>query len=527
MKAYLYILFSIVCFAQSHAQEIKLYPARNGNAYGLIDKTGKVVIDYQYYSISRDKTTGNFIVMKDAKQGVLSPEGKELLPPKYWAIDCFKDGSYYLLDNKVRYYITPDGNRHEIKYGSTDNNYTKGIFPIVLNKKKGYVDINNKIIIPADYDVSWKNRGFYEGFVILTKGDSTFFFNSNGDAFFKTDMDVDKKWNGQGLLSYKENRKWGLMGIEGVKYTEAIYTYINDFKDGFARAKTEDKRIVYLDVNGKEYTQKEYGKLQPNKYWVMDDPDSYQEGLFTKEGKALLPFDFNNFEFGDKGMFTYSQDRGRKYMLRNNDAKLVKTFERVWYLEAFEGDLILVHHNDESDESNTVMYDAYYDASGKMVWKGDTYTPECFPAEAQINLADGSKKAIADIKAGDMIMAYDFDLNKPVATEVIETMEHSGDFTLNALILEQNAPYASYNEFVGSSSLMLELTSKHKIASTSGPQTFHDIDKSDLMFGIDGDETHYLHLATGKESQRMVNKVYNLKTSQGNYFVNGVLVMVK
>lgn len=528
-------VFSLICLIgalTSFAQDqIELYPARSGgekDSYGLIDKTGKLIIDYQYDAIYRDNQTGNFRVYKGKNAGLLSVDGEEVLPTVYSKVNCLGDNEFLVQKEDKTFYISADGQEKEIKNGIFDQYYMKNLFPVMVNDKIGYVDANGKIIIPAEYDVTWTRRGFEGGFVILQKGKNTYIFSEDGSILLETDKEIDVKWNGQGLLRFKENRKWGYMTMDGKVIVEPKYRAVYEFKDGFGKISKDDYEPIYVDVNGKTYSQDEYGKAQARPFWAKYNHSSYEYALIRKDGKPVLPYDYSNITICDNGMMLFKKRKSRDIELRSAKVKRLRVLENVWYLESYEGGLLLVHHNDLNDDTNTKMYDAYYNEAGEMVWKGDIYVPECFPEDAMISMADGSHKQISLVVPGDLVYAFDFVNNKILATTVEETFEYTGKRDINSIMLSRgDASLVDIGNSTASTSVILEITSSHKIVTKAGPKTVGDLNSTDQFNCIIDGETYTANMDSKRMHTREVSKVYNLKTEQGNFFVNSVLVLVK
>lgn len=137
----------------------------------------------------------------------------------------------------------------------------------------------------------------------------------------------------------------------------------------------------------------------------------------------------------------------------------------------------------------------------------------CFSAETGIAMADGSTKLISQIRAGDIVLAYDFNTHKVDSSRVTHFLVHTGaEVTLlniktnNGLELwvTPNHPvYVGNNNFapaacVSASSSLVHLNKTDEIAAMS--------------------------VTTTSARSRTCAVVYNFGTTKGNYFANGILV---
>lgn len=178
-------------------KDIYLIGARNGK-YGVL-KNGQELIAHNYQSISYDKSNRIFVLEKNKKYGIVTVEGKSILPVEYDQIDMI--GKYFYAkdaDNKVTVFDQEgkqaeiDGNvsylpvaddKYQIKMSNVENktlyaivkdnktltkneytyiSYLFGNYFIACEKdgKLGVIDENEAIKIPFQYDSIQKIEGF-------------------------------------------------------------------------------------------------------------------------------------------------------------------------------------------------------------------------------------------------------------------------------------------------------------------------------------------------------------------------------
>ncbi|MDF2516016.1 MAG: hypothetical protein K0R59_1312 [Sphingobacterium sp.] len=104
---------------------------------GIVDKTGKVIVQPNYFSTSTKPRSG-FFEVQDSQQrvGLIDVNGVEVVPPQYETI--FLDDSLLEIDSTV-IKVDKDG-------------------------KQGFIDRNGKIVVPLKYqllDIAGKNRIMY------------------------------------------------------------------------------------------------------------------------------------------------------------------------------------------------------------------------------------------------------------------------------------------------------------------------------------------------------------------------------
>lgn len=108
--------------------------ARMGQKNGFIDKTGNLVLEIPYYS-ARAFKEGLAVVHEGMHDGVIDKTGKLIVPVTYQNINDFKEGNAIV----------------------TDDNF-----------KKGVVDQRGEVVVPLDFN---EIRDFNDGMAIAKKGD--------------------------------------------------------------------------------------------------------------------------------------------------------------------------------------------------------------------------------------------------------------------------------------------------------------------------------------------------------------------
>ena len=157
-----------------------------GGEYGAyIDKTGKLVTDFEYYAdqwcnwyympSSEDMT----IAQKGGKFGFLDNKGNEAVPFEYDMVEPFSDGLAYVWDRE--------------------------------NEKSGYVDKTGKLIIQNnDYNMA---HSFSDGLAWVQKDDKYGYIDSTGELVVPLIYDYAYDFN-EGLAAVRKDGKWSILAIE-------------------------------------------------------------------------------------------------------------------------------------------------------------------------------------------------------------------------------------------------------------------------------------------------------------------------
>lgn len=127
--------------------------------YGVIDSTGKVVVQAQYDAIAHIDTL--LLVSKNGGYGLITHHGKEVLAPTYGKIKTLGDGFYEVQQRSqfpssalYRY----NGVKGELLTLFEYSGFSKGgdsTFIIESWPNKGYIDYNGKLIVPVKYSQAY------------------------------------------------------------------------------------------------------------------------------------------------------------------------------------------------------------------------------------------------------------------------------------------------------------------------------------------------------------------------------------
>mgnify|MGYP005770381637 CR=1 FL=1 len=291
-------------------EDIYLLAFENGQA--TIMKNKENVTTEKYEEVEYNSTYDMFIVQKTGKEGVITREGKTILPPEYDTVLFVNDGIqtqkegtielYNFQGEKQEYeeisYISVKDTPYSIAvkedqlYGVVDENknpilnmqytyieYAFGDnFIVTQDGKVGIINEKQEQKIPFTYGVIQKLKNANVLQAIDTTTNTTDLYNESlekvaslpnatvyvEDNYIKISTDTERKYfDKQGneiqntsifteniLFAYQENGKWGFKNKEGNMVIEPVYDMVTECNSyGFAGIKQNDKWGV-VDKNG-------------------------------------------------------------------------------------------------------------------------------------------------------------------------------------------------------------------------------------------------------------------------------------
>lgn len=295
------IILALLIMSQVSVAQIKpsLYAVDKGDKYGYIDKTGKVIIDYQYDYAQHFSSSGFAIVTKNEMKGVIDLTNKTLLPFEFESIKTSDFEDYFFAsrpgENQPTELYDLKGNKIDVPFASFSessifkqseivNDYTT----IFVNGMYGVVSLaDNKVLLPAEYEqLKLFNKG-----IIARKNKAYFFIDYNGKTIFETDQyNLYKPQISEGLIHAVANNKSVLLNLRGEVVTSAEYTDLAKFSDKRAAFSDANYKQGYLDENGKVVISAQFTRARAFQNGVasvqLENNGLY--GLIDKSGKWIV-----------------------------------------------------------------------------------------------------------------------------------------------------------------------------------------------------------------------------------------------
>ncbi len=151
---------------------------------------------------------------------------------------------------------------------------------------------------------------------------------------------------------------------------------------------------------------------------------------------------------------------------------------------------------------------------------------KCFPQSAPVTMADGFVKPIEAIRVGDYVQS--FKKGKSIITKVkqVDVYNYPGSALTAIYLRPSNETTASNSERQLVQALLLEITPHHQVSTTRGTKKVKSLSKKDVLYHFEpatGELTTW-KVGAIQENARQVTKAYNLKTEEGSYLIENVVV---
>lgn len=237
--------------------------------------------------------------------GIKDKNGNVIVPLKYDYIGDFHQGYAVVALNFIKGLIDTLGNEViPLKYtGLIYSDFSEGLLNVMDTSlfKYGFVNANDEIIIPFDYDYAFS---FSQNLAVVNKvskrGDYYFYINHQNKRAFRKKFDYANPFQDDGKAVVFKNGKGGMINLKGKTIIPFEYDGIHSASEGLIPTKKNNK---YGFINEKNELIIDYRfdhVFSPFKNGVAivanGYPMNYIKALIDKNGNELTPFKYESIQ---------------------------------------------------------------------------------------------------------------------------------------------------------------------------------------------------------------------------------------
>ena len=356
----------------SKVENYNYFVLRHDNQTGVIDKTGKIIINPQYDEVViPNPEKGIFVCYDSEKTKVLTENGQEIFSEykniepirlKNIASDLMYEKSVLKYSENNKYgIINYEGKKisNPIYDEIEGLPYKEGELLVKQNEKYGVINIKGNILIDIKYDkvetdgyYSTEDGYKYAGYIVSNKTDEGYrygYINTNGDTVLKNEynqinritqiIDNENEYlieakNGQfglmkndkeiikneyqsitydetnKLLVIEKSKKYGVATLDGKIIVPTEYKQI-DIVGVYLYAKNDQGTVVY-NTDGTEAnidTNMAILNTSNEKYKIrLNNENGTKYGVISKEGKQIIEEKYNYIEYLYDNYFIVSKE---------------------------------------------------------------------------------------------------------------------------------------------------------------------------------------------------------------------------
>lgn len=518
------ILFAALTIAQNPN---KLYPVKNTNKkHGYINSKGEMTVDFIYDWVGEFDKYDQGMVRKGDLYGLIDRTGKIVIPieqPGFF----YQVGDYYIVvdwssENKTKSVFDKDGKSVDAQHiQSAYERKLEGIgdlFVVRPDKKTGVVSLDGQFAIEA------KHNSIHAGedhFLCFDRNLRTM-HNKHGKLLFQTKYSIERMTTiGENRIPFRDSTGYaGYLDTLGQVIIPVQFAEARPFSNGRAMVKNVKNEWAIIDLEGNiigDFSSKR------TKFEFVSMSKDRKFGVINMKGETVIPNKYSGwFNFCNNRAFAPLDWEGN-FQLIDTTGKVIGKFKGQfdgYNPTCFDANGIIACGY--YDDATGAQYEQYVTRDGKVIWKAGPFY-ECFPKDAELIMADGTTKKISEALVGD-------ELFSETGSTIVEGIEvHTGRFPLLKIkVLNSTSLLADLSDIENNGAQELLVTYGHPILTPEGPIRASALREGQTIIMKD-DQTGEItsgfisSIRTGGST----SSVWNLKTSSEHYFVNGIMVKRK
>ncbi|MBD2197994.1 MULTISPECIES: WG repeat-containing protein [Calothrix] len=292
-----------------------------GKKWGVIDKTGKIIIAPQYYE-HYPFSYGLGLVTIGGKYRYIDKTGKIAIAQNVDKAFPFYEGlAAIIVNGKIGYIdttgkivIKPQFDSPRGLFGFA--NFSEGLAAVGYQEKVGFIDKSGKFIIKPQF--FWADA-FSDGVAFASTG-SVFGFIDKSGKFTEVEkldtVDVSSPFY-DGLARFPVNGGYVFINKTGKKAFPIIFPYASNFSEGLAVVSINDKR-QFIDTTGKFVLQNKFDSVSDFNDGVAWVSIGEKQSYINRNGNLLIKpryfAYFNAFSEGLAGVFVGGQLNSQNFV---------------------------------------------------------------------------------------------------------------------------------------------------------------------------------------------------------------------
>ncbi|MDR2466766.1 MAG: WG repeat-containing protein [Prevotellaceae bacterium] len=223
-------------------------PVGIGGKFGLVNARGEETLPVRYDDVTVFSECMAAVRVGD-KWGYADTSGREVIPAKY---------EIPMLNYFVKKLIAHAAGNSAVNLEEMKNimfsAFSGGVAAVCLNGKWGYIDREDKMVVPLKYD---KVRKFKEGMAAVRIDGRWGFADMTGREAVAAKYTSVEDFS-EGMAAVRADRKWGFVDREGNEIVPLQYSEVKPFREGMAAVRLKDS-WGFVNAAGAEAIPPAYG----------------------------------------------------------------------------------------------------------------------------------------------------------------------------------------------------------------------------------------------------------------------------
>ncbi len=318
----------------------KLIGVKEGENWGVIDHSGKVVITPKYDDIDEPKEGMSLITALEnynMKFGFMNEDGVIVIPPIYDDAMFFSEGLAHVKQNNLYGYINKSGNVViPFQYGTARNFNHHHIAIVEKYGKYGAIDMQGNVVIPLEFERLYSfDRKSAPNLAVAKKNGMYGIINPQGQTVLPFQYSYISDFE-EGMAKITVNKKNGFIDDRGHIAIPPRYDDATDFENGFSKVKLGEFYGI-IDRFGSEVIPMKYQEITKPVNGISVAKRDGKYGFVNTNGKEISAMYYDGFSI----MFSKGRLRGFtvqsaiKFALFDTNGKKVTPFkyDEIEYVE--------------------------------------------------------------------------------------------------------------------------------------------------------------------------------------------------
>ncbi len=307
------------------------YVGKKSAKYGYIDFKGQEVIPMKYTNASDFKNGVAIVNEVLRKDGVIDKTGKVVVPLEYFSIGFVGENHLKVRDEDHWALFDRQGKQlSDFKYQDLRDVEDERI-AVKYNNQWGFIDIDGKEVSKMDYEEVYD---FSEGRAVVRKDNVYGYIDVDGKEMvtpqYFTALDYENGW----AIVKTDPQHQGVIDLEGEEIAQMDYRRIMRQPNGTSIFIGQDRFYGLLDVNGKEIVEEKYRVIERfESDFTKVTSNKRKFGLLAQDGKEVIPTEYDYLEVIDDGPVIVGRDKDKATLFglvgRNHGPLMPLEYEKI------------------------------------------------------------------------------------------------------------------------------------------------------------------------------------------------------
>lgn len=302
-----------------------LAPVKLNGKYGYIDKKGNIVIECKFDDANDFSDNGLAVVGKDDKYGYINTAGKFVIDNEFDdASDFDVPGIAKVEKDGKKFYIDEDG--RTLPFDEVRGVAKNGLSAVRKGTKWGFINLKRKVVIDFQFDGVTDFSD--DGLAGVNKDGKRGYIDITGKPVI--DFQFDQVWGFyKGYGTVLKNKKLGVIDKTGKIVVDFIYDGINYFPAEGLTPVRIGKKWGFIDINGKQVVDCQYDEV---KYYLTNGVCPVRKGskwgYIDATGNVVVALQFEEPGFAHNGFITVKKNGKYGCYRESNPQKELEDFIR-------------------------------------------------------------------------------------------------------------------------------------------------------------------------------------------------------